>query len=186
MEVRAMWIALQLFPLVRCTTTQGASPSLSLIQISIQPRTPIALALDSTSSETGDEGSLKDQEEDQHWQRDQRRVGHHHSPLRVLLEYVVHSNHYRADVFGLNDHIGPQERIPAPQKGENGYGRNNRAGVGQDDLPVDLEVAGSIDQCRFIQFDRNPLEELVKEENGKGTGNERYNLHLVRVKPALR
>src|SRR6266568_2561395 len=116
------------------------------------PSPPAALAFDTGGSHTGDEGSLKAQEEGKHRQR---------------------------------DHRGPQKGIPAPQEGEDGYRRDDGTGVGHDDSPVDLEVAGPIHQRRFIQFDRDALEELVKEEDGEGAGNERNNLQLVRVKPAL-
>src|SRR5208282_1223524 len=62
---------------------------------------------------------------------------------------------------------GPEERVPVGEKEQNRQRRKDRPAQRQDDTPVDAEVAGAVDDRRFLQFARNREIELAQQEDAE-------------------
>ena len=68
--------------------------------------------------------------------------------------------------LGIRDK-GPEEIIPGTEDIHNGDDGEDRLGQGQDDLPVDVEVAGPIDARRLEEVFGQAIEVAFENEDGK-------------------
>ena len=116
---------------------------------------------------------------------DHRRVRHDLPPRGVELLEVVDADHDRPQLLGLHRHEGPEVLVPRRQEGEDRDGRDGRPGQGHDDAAVDAEPARPVDLRGLVELLRDGVEVLVEEEDREGVGDERDDLHLVGVEPAL-
>ena len=143
------------------------------------------LSLNTRTSDSCNNVTLKKEEENHQWGN-----GHSHAHKQFgdinRLGGDKGREHYLHCPRGgvLTDHQRPEERIPTADKRNDSHGDQNRNRVGQQQAPVDTEIAQAIDTASILQIAGEVQVELAEKETSKAAEKLRNNDALERADPA--
>ena len=133
-------------------------------------RLNLELTLHAGGGDAFDEGSLRDEEEDDDRENDEHAGGHELIPGRgaVLGLEGLEAEGEGVLIGILQKDEGAEEIAPGPEEGEEGDDGERRAGEGEDDSPVDHELVAAVDAGGFGELVGDGDEELAEEEYAEG------------------
>src|SRR5260221_5555052 len=133
-------------------------------------REKLLLSLDTRTSDSCNNVTLKKEEENHQWDNGYSHAHKQFGDINRLRGNKGREHHlYRPRGGILTDHQRPEERIPTTDKRNYSQRDQNRNRVGQQQAPVDAEVAQTIDTASILQFRGKVQVELSKEEAGETT-----------------
>src|ERR1700737_3442048 len=131
-------------------------------------REKLLLSLNTRTSDSYNNVTLKKEEENHQWDNGHSHAHKQFGDINRLGGDKGRENHLHRPRGGiLTDHQRPEERIPTADKRNHSQRDQNRNRVGQQQAPVDAEVAQAVDTASILQFLGKVQIELAKEEAGK-------------------